>query len=215
VGVQFNGDDKNFLTRLQIRGDLFGKAFEGEGTPKHAVAFTQYFDYVNNNAFEFGAQSFGGTLFSRFRPSAKYGIQTRVDALFSILAAVNTEYSYVVVTPGQERDREYDYGPGAGFLVEAAFTRMNRRVLALGYRAQWINVSNGSVYVPEGNPGTSANHFLQSAFAQINFPVRDAMAVGLDFALYNRQSHFSNENFVDTNQRIPQARIYLGFDSLR
>ncbi len=215
VGVQFNGDDKNALTRLQIRGDLFSKAFEGDGTPKHAVAFSQYFDYVNNYAFEFGAQSFGGTLYSRFRPSPKYGIQTRVDALLSILAAVNTEYSYVVVTPGQERNREYDYGPGAGFIVEAALSKMQHRVLAVGYRAQWINVSNGSIYVPAGNPGTSANHYLQSAFANINFPIRDAMAVGLDFSVYSRQSHFSNEEFVDTNQRVPQARLYLSFNSVR
>ncbi len=215
VGVQFNGDDKNTLTRLQIRGDLFSKAFDHQGGPKHGVAFVQYFDYVNNNAFEFGAQSFGGAFYSRFRPSAKYGIQTRVDLLASILAAVNTEYSYVVVTPDQERDREYDYGPGAGFSFEAALSRMQHRVIMVGYRAQWINVSNGSIYVPAGNPGTSANHYLQSGIVKLNIPVRDAMAVGLDFSVYSRQSTFSNPNYVDTHQRVPQARLYLAFNTSR
>jgi hypothetical protein len=89
VGAQFNGDNKTPLGRFQIRGDLFSKAFGGSKGDKHAVALVQYFDYVNNFDYEFGAQSFGGALFSRFQPSQKLGINTRVDALWNVLAAVN------------------------------------------------------------------------------------------------------------------------------
>jgi hypothetical protein len=215
VGIQFNGDDKVPLGRLQIRGDLFSKAFGGETGHKHAIAFVQYFDYVNNNAYEYGAQSFGGALYSRFRPSAKWGIETRADLLAAVLAAVNTEYSHVVVTPEQEREREYDYGPGGGLMLEVAGLHTGRRIVSLAYRAQWINVKNGSVWVPAGNPGTDANHFVQAAMLKINIPVRDAMSVGLDGGYFFRQSEYSNPDFVDIDQRVPQARLYLNFASAR
>jgi hypothetical protein len=215
VGLQFNGDDKVPLGRLQIRGDLISKPFGGKTGRKHAIAFTQYFDYINNNAFEFGGQSFSGTLFSRFRPSAKWGIETRADLLVAILAAVNTEYSYVVQTPEQERLREYDYGPGGGLSLEATGLHSGRALLSVGYRAQVIHVKNGSIWVPAGNPGSDADHYLQSAFAKLNIPLKGAMSLGLDGAVYSRQSEFSREDFVDTNQRVPQARMYLTWGTQR
>ena len=215
VGLQFNGSDKTPVGRFQIRGDLYSRAFGGETGEKHAWAIVQYFDYINNNAYEFGGQSFGAALFSRFRPSARTGIQTRVDLMATLMAAVNTEYSYVVETPEQERDREYDYGPGAGFSVEASAMRTNRRVVAMWYRAEWINVKNGSVWVPAGNPGSDANHFIQSTGIALHIPVRGAMSVGLDGSVFFRQSYFSREDFVDTNQRVPQARVYLAWDTAR
>jgi hypothetical protein len=215
VGVQFNGDEKTFLGRLQVRGDLFSKGLGDAADPQHAVAFVQYFDYVNNDSLEFGAQSFGGALFSRFNPSAKWGVQTRADILFALLAAVNSEYAYVVQTPEQERLREYDYGPGGGFSLEAAGLHSGRRVLVLAYRAQWINVRDGSIWVPEGNPGSDANHFIQFLGTKVNIPLRGEMSLGLDASVYFRQSLFSREDFVDTTQRIPQGRVYLAFGTAR
>ncbi len=211
VGVQVNGNDKVPIGRFQIRGDLFSKPFGGPSGNKHAIAFVQYFDYINNNAYEFGGQSFGGALFSRFEPSQSVGIQTRVDLSAMILGAVNSEYAYLTVTPEQERLREYDYGPGVGFSIEASGTHKGRRILTLAYRGQWINVKDGSIYVPEGNPGSDAEHFIHSAYARLNIPIGGPMSLGMDAALFLRESYFSREDLVDTNQRVPQARLYFAW----
>jgi hypothetical protein len=218
VGLQLNGNDKVPVGRFQIRGDLFSKALGDGSDPRHAIAFVQYFDYINNNAYEFGGQSFGGALYSRFRPSPSVGIQTRLDLSAMILGAVNSEYAYLVETEEQERLREYDYGPGAGVSIEALGSYKGRRLLALGYRFQWINVKNGSVYLPESesadgeNPaGSDAEHFVHSVYAKLTVPVRGPMSVGMDFAVFLRESYFSREDFVDTTQRIPQARLYLAW----
>lgn len=213
VDVQANGSDKTPIGRLQIRGDLFSKALGGTGKD-HALALVQYFDYVNNDRFEFGGQSFGGALFSRFRPSENIGIRTRVDAMGMILGAVNSEYAYIVQTPGQERLREYDYGPGLGFSAEAFGYHKARRILSLYYRAQWIKVSNGSVYNTEENSGSDADHYLQSATAKLNIPVRDAMSLGFDASVYLRESHFAKDELRDLKlQRVPQARFYLSWST--
>jgi hypothetical protein len=218
VGVQFNGNDKVPVGRFQIRGDLFSKAFGGPDGTQHAIAFVQYFDYINNNAYEFGGQSFGGALFSRFQPSQSLGIRTRLDLSAMILGAVNSEYAYIVETEEQERLREYDYGPGAGASIEASGFYKGRPLLTLAYRFQWINVKNGSVYLPADesssaeNPGGSdAEHFIHSVYARLTIPIRSGMSVGMDGAVFLRESYFSREDFVDTNQRVPQARLYLAW----
>lgn len=212
LGIQLNGSDKVPLGRLQIRGDLFSKAFGGPTGKKHAIAFEQYFDYVDNNAYEFGGQSFGAALYSRFRPSATWGITTRLDLMAMILGAVDSEYAFRTVTPEQERLREYDYGPGAGVSFEAAVQRRGRRLFLIWYRANWINVKDGSVYVPAGNPGFDANHFVQALFAKVNIPIRSGMSLGLDSGVFLRESYFADPNLKDQTKRIPQARMYLSWE---
>jgi hypothetical protein len=211
TGIQINANDKVPIARFQIRGDLFSKAFGGPTGKKYAIAFVQYFDYVNNNAYEFGGQSFGGAFYSRFQPSGSVGIETRLDATALILGAVNSEYAYLTVTPEQERLREYDYGPGAGFSIEASGSHKGRRILFLWYRGQWISVKDGSIYVPAGNPGSDAEHFIHSVGAKLTVPIRGGMSVGADASVFLRESYFSREDLVDTNQRVPQARLYLAW----
>jgi hypothetical protein len=215
MGLQVNGNDKVPIGRFQIRGDLFSNAFGGQTGDKYAVAFVQYFDYVNNNAYEFGGQSFGVAWYSRFRPTAKYGILTRVDASVMILGAVNSEYADYAILDDPERLREYDYGPGAGFSIEAAGLYRGRRVLFLSYRAQWIGVTNGSIYNTDENPGAEGHHILHGAGARLSIPVRGDMSVGADAFVFLRQSYFTSEGFEDKTQRVPQARLYLAWDTSR
>lgn len=214
-GFQINGDDKVPVGRLQIRGDLFSKGLGDPNTRKHAIAFEQYFDYINNNAFEFGGQSFGVALYSRFRPSAKIGITTRVDLLAMLLGGVNSEYAHVQDTLDQERRREYDYGSGGGVSLEVGGSYKGNRILSLSYRAQVVHVSNGSIYNPNEGNVFDANHYIQAGGVKLNIPVRGAMSVGLDGSVFIRDSQFSDPDLVDAYQRVPQARLYLSWQTSR
>jgi hypothetical protein len=212
VGWQFNGDDKQTLGRLQIRGDWFSKGLGDPDDRNHAIAFAQYFDYVNNFAYEFGGQSFGGALYSRFRPSANLAIRTRVDLTGMILGAVNTEYSYLAVVPSQEREREYDYGSGGGLALEAA-ADYKRFAFNMFYRGQVLNVKNGSIYNPDDTGlGFEADHLIQAAAIGAHFQIRDTMSIAGDAGVFLRESHYSNPDLVDGRRRVPQAKLYLSWN---
>jgi hypothetical protein len=170
----------------------------------------QFTRVVTYNRAGYG-QSFGGALYSRFQPSQSVGIRTRLDLSAMILGAVNSEYAYLTVTPDQERLREYDYGPGAGLSIEASGLYKGRPLLSLAYRLQWINVKDGSIYVPAGNPGSDAEHFVHAAYAKLTIPIRSGMSLGMDAAVFLRNSYFSREDLVDTTERVPQARLYLAW----
>jgi hypothetical protein len=209
VGVQLNSDDKAPIARLQIRGDLFSKAFgEGDGR-KHAIAFTQNFDYVNNESYEFGGQSFGAALFSRFQPSAGVHVRTRVDATAMVLGAVNSDYAFLAEVANQERYREYDYGPGLGGSAEVTASFRNRARFAMLYRFQWISTKNGSVFNTEEFGGSDANHYVQMAGARAAYPIGGGASVGLDGIVFLRDSFYSSTYLKDTRQRNPQVRAYL------
>jgi hypothetical protein len=214
---QFSPGEKQLRTTLRIRGDLFSKAFGGDpAAPTYAFAVVQHFDYHNNNAYEFGQQAFGPSLFGRHRLSDAWGLGWRWDGWASILAAVNSDYSFVAEVPDRERFREYDYGPGLGSGIEVNLSRGRNRILGLAYRFQWITVRNGSIFNKDderGLEGSDATHYLQALSARLFIPLyKRKIGLGADGLVLLRKSYYSAANFQDASQRNPEARVYLAFD---
>jgi hypothetical protein len=219
VTAQFSfGGEKNTLTIWRLRGDLFSRALGTQvgSDPKYAFAVVQHFDYYNNNAYEFGQQALGPTLFARYRLTDKLGLRLRLDGMVTILGAVNSEYAALADVANRERFREYDYGPGLGFNGEASLLRKGSQLLSFAYRYQWIKVSNGSVF-NEGNEfvseGSDADHYLQAAALRLVIPVARRINLGADGLYFLRRSRYYAEEFrVDKRQRNPEVRLYLAFN---
>lgn len=214
TGIQWNVGDKTRIGRLQIRGDLWSKPLGGAGS-HHALAVVQDFDYVDNEAYEYAAQSFGLSLSSRFRAESRTRILTRVFAHAMPLAAVNADYSYVADVPDKERDREYDYGPGYGGGAEAYVVRSGRPLLTASYRIARIHVSNGSIYQSEADllGGSDADHTIQVVALRLVVPVSRVVGIGADGVIFLRKSRYSlSERFKAIDQRNPQVRLYLALN---
>jgi hypothetical protein len=214
---QFSFGEKQPRTVLRIRGDIASWALGGPAdAPRYAVAIVQHFDYHNNLAYEFGQQAFGASFFGRHRLSDRWGLSWRWDGLASILAAVNSDYSFLAEVPDRERFREYDYGPGLGTGVEVNFNRGLNRILGLSYRFQWIDVRNGSIFNEvdeQGLQGSDATHYLHAVGARFFVPLyKGKIGLGADGLVLLRKSYYSAENLRDQDQRNPEARIYLAFD---
>jgi hypothetical protein len=213
VVLQMSAQEKVPLNVVRISGDLLEKPLGSETAPNHVLALVQRFDYMNNTAFEFGGQSFGASLYSRFRTGQKWGLTTRVDGLALVLGAVNSDYAAVASVADRERLREYDYGPGLGAVAQAALSRSGRPLLSLFYRFQWINVRNGSVYSKDQSSlGTDANHYIHAAIARLVVPVFKNFGLGADGGVFLRKSYYSAPGFKDVDQRNPQIRVFLAFN---
>jgi hypothetical protein len=222
---QFSPGDKQFRTALRIRGDLFSKPLGGGTEPKYAFAIVQHYDYHNNQAYEFGQQAFGPSLFARYRLSDTFGLSLRWDGWGSILAAVNSDYAFLADVANRERYREYDFGPGLGTGIEIGLSRGKNRLLTLSYRFQWIDVSNGSFFnegteieLPGGGGtvttlGSDATHYIQAAGARLFVPIfKKKIGFGADGYVLLRKSYYSSPVLRDHDQRNPEARFYLAFD---
>jgi hypothetical protein len=214
--LQFNFGDKVPLGQAQVVGTLYKKTLGGDTHPGHVFEVAQHFDYMNNEDYEFGGQSFGPSLLSRFDLGTKWSLHTRLDGTVMVLGAINSEYAKIAQVGDRERLREYDYGPGLGTAAKATLTRGGRPLLQAGYRFQWINVSNGSVYNNDQlGISTSAEHFIQMAGLRLTLPIRGSLGLGADGTMFFRQSRYSLPQFTDIDQRNPQARLYLTINGIR
>jgi uncharacterized protein DUF3943 len=214
VTAQMSVGEKNPLTVWRLRGDLASWRLGSSGN--HALAIVQHFDYYNNQAYEFGQQAFGPSLFSRFKLSDTLGLRIRLDANAAILAAVNSDYAFLADVGDRERFREYDYGPGLGFGAEAVLTRKGIPLLTFAYRYHWIDVLNGSVFNPDANQGglegSGASHVLQAPGIRAFIPVFGKMGLGADALYFLRKSRYDLPVLADVDQRNPEARAYLALE---
>jgi hypothetical protein len=214
---QSNFGDKTRLGRLLIRGDLFTRRL-GDGR-KHLLTLQQDFDYIDNEAYEYGGQSLGPALLSRFDVSSTTDLVTRLQLYGIILGAVKADYSFIADVADRERFREYDYGPGVGTSAEAYLMRKGLPLLVGRYRYSYISVSNGSTY-NGANVGLGANHNVHQAQLKLEIPIKAGIAVGADASLFFRRSHYDvGESTLPglapgrrtVTQRNPEARVFLSW----
>jgi hypothetical protein len=205
-GLQLNLGDKKTLGRLSIRGNLFTTDLKKSENTQHVFAVEQEFQYMNNNAFEFGGQMLDASLHSRFGLSKDWSIRTQLDAIFMILGAVNSEWAFLANDiPNRERFREYDFGPGVGGRIQANLAHKGRQVFSAFYWYQWLDTQNGS-----NLNGSDAYHIVQLIGLRGMVPIGSKFGVGADAYLFLRDSHF--ELFDNTSQRVPQVRLYGTWD---
>jgi hypothetical protein len=214
VTIQFSGQEKVPMNVVRVRGDLWEKPLGEANPPNHVFAISQYYDYYNNTAYEFGGQSVAATLYSRYKLSDKVGLSLRFDGIGQILGAVNSDYSKIADVADRENLREYDFGPGLGADGEAALVVSGRPLVWLNYRFNWISVANGSVF-NTGHGGTDANHYVQSAMVRFAVPIFGRLGLGADGSVFLRKSRYSVPRFHDVDQRNPQIRVFLALNSAR
>lgn len=216
IETQISFGEKEPFHIVRVRGDLWEKPLGDENAPNHVFAISQYYDYLNNHAYEFGGQSLAAALMSRFRLSDKAGLSTRVDAIGLILGAVNSEYAHVADVAHPERLREYDYGPGLGAAAQADLVVSGHSIAELVYRFQWISVHNGSI-VDRGHSadGSDANHYIQEAGTRVNIPIHGRFAVGAEGYIFYRKSRYSFPGFHDIDQHNPDLLVYVAWNHVR
>jgi hypothetical protein len=217
--TQSNFGDKTRVGRLLIRGDLWSKLL----SENHSFALQQDFDYIDNEAFEYGGQSLGPALLSRFELSPTTQLWARTQAYFILLGAVNSDLSFLADVANQERIREYDYGPGLGGSIELYLVRKNFPWLVARYRGSYIDVSNGSIYNNDtADIGLNTTHGVQQAQLKLEVPIFKRLAIGADGSVFFRRSRYDfsgsgvppeiGVGVRTITQRNPEARVFLTFN---
>ncbi len=217
VDSQSNFGDKTRLGRLLIRGDLFTKPL-GDGK-RHLLTLQQDFDYIDNEAYEYGGQGIGPALLSRFTPSSKLTLYSRLQAYAILLGAVNSDYAFIADVADRERLREYDFGPGVGGSIELYLQRKNLPFVTARYRYSYLNVSNGATYNGD-NFGLESNHSIEQAQLKLEFPVFHSLTLGVDGSIFFRRSHYDvttsdlpsvAPGLYTVTQRNPEVRAFVSW----
>jgi len=203
LAAQLNFREKKPLGRLQIRANLYSFAQSETENSQKLWAITHYFDYVNNNAYEFGGQSIGLAYGKNWVRSERTNIVASADVHAMLMGGVNTEYAEFAEIEGvRERDREYDFGSGFGTWWRFSVLRDQYRIVELSYRFNWMRTLNGT-----NVGGQNTDHLIQQFSAKFKWPLTDTWGLGAESTIFLRRSYFQEADFGNVKQRNPEVRI--------
>lgn len=177
---------------LRATGRLYGT----ELTPpdswhRHALAFNQRFDYINNPVYHFGEQSFEGGVESRWRTGpGGFRITTKIAGSLVMLGAIDA-------LDAGSGSRLIDYGPGLGAIVEASLERNGTRYVSFYNRARYLRSVSGA----------RADHTLLFSGLDVTIPLSSQIGLGAYVSGDRRRSDYSE--FPLDERSYVETRVYL------
>ena len=179
------------LNRLQASGRLFAWDLN-DRTSKHlhGVTVNQRFDFLNNTAHRFGAQSLEVGVSSRWRLGGRSGLRTHLYGDVIFLGAMEAPFAGT-------GEREYDFGPGGGSRLELAYERNGLTYLKILARTEYIHSVSGA----------RADHNVSFGALELTLPVALDLSLSGEFRYYNRRSRYSDR--PDESREFPQLALLL------
>lgn len=178
-----------------------GRLFTWEPTSEHVIsrhqlAVSQSYEFVETPAYNYGAQSIGTGIASRFILPKEFQLRTGATANVIVMGAVDAPAAGV-------GEREYDFGPGLGLVLEGRLQRRGTTIATAWYRSSWIHSVSGA----------NADHFTHFVGVDGILPLGRRMGIGVHTGYYVRASNYDGE--PSESARFPEGRIYLAWNTGR
>jgi hypothetical protein len=206
VQLAFGGGSP--VSEARVRGRLLSwPAREG----RLQWTAVQSYQYNNNDAYKFGAQSFDVSAGTVRRLGTRSSLAAMAWGGVTILGAVDsTPQGTLTQLPSLdvpteephsdgEEPREYDYGPGGNFGGILNLRRNGREFFRFLYEAHHLHVLDG----------VRANHLLQRLRMDLNVPIRGPLGFGITGEFFDRRTYYQASESEDTHYSYPQFRLAL------
>jgi hypothetical protein len=180
------------LTQLTGVGRITGAELGNSESRRHQLELNQRFEYLNNGALRFGAQTLQLGLSSRVHLGGKFWIRTMAAADGIVLAAINAPGAGTGV-------RDYDYGPGVGGTFTAGLEHAGTPYLIFHYQPAFVHTLNGA----------EANHLTSFGSIEASIPVFATVHLVIHSAYYDRLSKY--DDGTRNRRRFPELRVFAAF----
>jgi hypothetical protein len=180
------------LTQLTGVGRITGKNIGSADYPRQ-LELNQRFEYVNNGALQFGAQTIELGISTRKHIIERFWFRTLIAADALVLAGINAPGAGI-------GPRTYDFGPGVGATLSLNIERNTDPYLILRYQPAYTRTINGA---------NGADHFTSFALAEANIPLLRQLVMVIQGNYFTRSSHYANG--THNNRTIPELRVSLAY----
>jgi len=180
------------LTQLIGVGRITGANIGSEEYPRQ-LELNQRFEYVNNGALQFGAQTIELGMSSRKHIIERFWIRTLIAADALLLAGINAPGAGI-------GPRTYDFGPGVGATLSLNIERNTDPYLILRYQPAYTRTINGA---------NGAKHFTSFALAEANVPLLRELVLVIQGNYFTRRSDYANG--THNRRSIPELRVSLAY----
>lgn len=191
--VEAGAGDSAYLNTVQVIGALKTWKLKEDRRQLHLYSVTMNYDFIKNNAFEYGGQSFTFRLLSDWNRSGKTKIYTEIGSGVVVLGAVPDKYLYY------GEGRNYDYGPGIS-LTTAVFLNVHDRFEAeFNYKGSRFKTVNGN----------NSSFILNTLSADVRVMVVKELTLAAGVGQYTLNGFY--KGFRNVAEIYPFARLSAGY----
>jgi len=190
--VEAGSGDSTYMNNVQVSGALKTWRFLEDEKRLHLYSITMNYDYIKNNAFEYGGQGFTFKLLSDWTRNKKTKIYTEIGSGVTVLGAVPDNY----LDYGEGRN--YDYGPGIHVMASTLVNFNDRFEAELYYKGSRFQTVNG-------NKSSFILNTLSADF-RANLGKRINLAIGV--GQYTLNGFY--KDFVNISEIYPFSRLSVG-----
>jgi hypothetical protein len=181
-----------FIHEVTGSGLLYGRKYDHGEDNRSLVGVFQDYDYFDSQVYQFGGQSIGAGIFSRFNSQSSMQILTGAQLNWVILGGSNIGFE-----TGENRD--YNYNTGAKFKMFGMLDHRKYGSFSIRYWVYWFHTLSGL-------PGDEFVHWAQ---ATLNPRVYKKWGVGLDYTYYLRNSYF--DGYPEMHLKNIELRTFVSY----
>ncbi|SJN40470.1 DUF3943 domain-containing protein [Sphingobacterium sp. JB170] len=196
VNLELGKGDSSFINAVNVHALLYGNRFLSNKRGRHYGVLSANYDFYNNDAFFYGAQSLNYNWNSEFRYRKRNRLNLSLGVGAILLAAVPDPYLLYGAS------RNYNYGSGASYRFRGELSVLNRLLITGEY-------NGGVFYTISGN---DSYYLLHAATMEASLRIIKNFSVQLSTGYFALQGNFAEEQYEDFDRQFPSGRISIGYN---
>ncbi len=196
VNLELGKGDSTFINAVNIHALLYGNQFFATKRGRHYGILSANYDFYDNDAFFYGAQSLTYNWNSEFRYRKRNRLNLSLGVGAVLLAAVPDPYLLYGAS------RNYNYGSGASYRFRGELSVLNRLMITGDY-------NGGLFYTISGN---DSYYILHAATLEASLRIIKNFSLQVSTGYFALQGNFDEEKYDDFNRKFPFGRLSVGYN---
>lgn len=197
VNLEVGSGDSTTINAVNVHALMYGTEFFSTKRGEYYGLLTAHYDFYNNDAFFYGAQSLNYNLMGEYHYKNS-SLKTNIAGGAVVLAAVPDPY----LLYGDSRN--YNYGSGLSY-------RFNG-ILNIGKRLLFNANYNGGVF--HTISGNDSYYLLNALNLDISIRFYNRFALTFNSGYFSLHGNFKDPQLPDFDKEFPFARLALGYSLL-
>lgn len=197
VNLELGDGDSTLINAVNVHAMIYGTEFFSTDRGEHYGLLTAHYDFYNNDAFFYGAQSLNYNLMSEYYYKNS-SLKTTIAGGAVILAAVPDPYLLYGAS------RNYNYGSGLSYRFNGELNIGKRLLLNANY--------NGGLF--HTISGNDSYYLLNALNIDMGFLFYKRFALNFNSGYFSLHGEFKDPELPDFNREYPFARLALGYSLL-
>lgn len=196
VNFEVGNGDSTFINAVNVHALLSGAQFFKSKRGEHFGTLNAHYDFYNNDAFFYGAQSLVYNWNSQFRYKDQNRLNLSVGAGAVVLAAVPDPY----LLYGDSRN--YNYGSGASYRFRGELSLLNRFMIMSDYNGGYFHTISGN----------DSYYILHALSLEASARLFKRFSLNIASGYFALEGHFDDSQYEDFNREFPFGRISVGYN---